>query len=67
MSATWTKLKPPSLRQRALAEHYSEQATRLRRMALFLGAADLKANLRAVACTYEGFVEKLEEPISSTP
>ena len=51
---------------RALAERYREQAARLRIMTLFLdGAEDLKANLRAAARTYEGFVEKLEEPLST--
>jgi hypothetical protein len=44
---------------RALAEHYREQAARLRFMAAFLPGAELKANLRAVARLYEGFEEAL--------
>jgi hypothetical protein len=52
---------------RALAERYREQAARLRIMTLFLDGADLRANLRAAARIYEGFIEKLEAPIPGTP
>ena len=45
-----------------IVEHYREQAARLRIMALFLGGAELKANLRAAARMYEGFAKKLEQP-----
>jgi len=45
-----------------IVEHYREQAARLRRMALFLGRAELKADLRAAARMYEGFAKKLEQP-----
>jgi hypothetical protein len=44
------------------AHHYREQAARLRIMALVLGGAELKANLRAAARMYEGFAEELEKP-----
>jgi hypothetical protein len=45
-----------------VAEHYRQQAGRLRRMSLFLSGAELKTSLRAAARMYEGFAEKLEEP-----
>ena len=38
-----------------IAEHYREQAARLRVMAALLPGAELKANLRAAARMYEGF------------
>jgi DNA-binding transcriptional regulator YiaG len=48
-----------------LAEHYRKQATRLRRMSLFLGGAELKASLRAAARMYEGFAQKLEDKMDA--
>jgi hypothetical protein len=46
-----------------LADHYRDQAARLRAMALLLGGAELKANLRAAARMYEDLADKLEMPI----
>jgi hypothetical protein len=43
-----------------ITEHYRDQVARLRIMALLLGGAELKANLRAAARIYEGLAEKLE-------
>jgi hypothetical protein len=45
-----------------MAEHYREQAARLRIMALVLPGAELKADLRAAARMYEGFAKELEKP-----
>ena len=45
-----------------MAEHYREQAARLRKMAALLPGAELKANLCAAARMYEDFAEKLETP-----
>jgi hypothetical protein len=44
-----------------ITEHYRDQVARLRIMALLLGGAELKANLRAAARIYEGLAEKLEK------
>jgi hypothetical protein len=46
-----------------IAKHYREQAARLHIMAALLPGAELKANLRSAARTYEDFAEKLETPI----
>jgi len=44
-----------------IAKHYRKQAARLRRMALFLPGAELKANLRNATRMYEGLAEKLTQ------